>query len=148
LLGLTLSLLIQKSTIKTTSLPIQKSTANYAAADSKISDKTPSLLIQKSTINYAAADSKISNQKLCCCRFRNRQPKTFPLPIQKSAAKLCRCRFRNRQPTVPVPIQNSAAMVESFRLYFSLFWVFTFSPPNKNFVLEIKGTRIDSATKF
>jgi hypothetical protein len=36
-------------------------------------------------------------------------PKTFPLPIQKSAAKLRRYRFRNWQPTVPLPIQNSAA---------------------------------------
>jgi hypothetical protein len=33
-------------------------------------------------------------------------------------------------------------------LLLSLFWVFTFSPPNINFILEIKGTRIDSASRF
>ena len=76
------------------------------AADSEIDNK-----------NYVAINSKISSQ-LCRCRFRNRQPKTLPLPIQKSAAicaavgsqKLCRCRFRNRHPkTFPLPIQKSAA---------------------------------------
>jgi hypothetical protein len=64
LLGLTLSLPIQKSTIKITSLSIQKSAANYVAAD-----------------------SAIGNQKFCRCRFRNRQPKIVSLPIQKSATK-------------------------------------------------------------
>jgi hypothetical protein len=44
------------------------------------------------------------------------------MPIQKPAAKLCCCRFKNQQPkTVSLSIQKSAAMVESFRLYFSFF---------------------------
>jgi hypothetical protein len=82
LLGLTLSLPIQKSTIKITSLSIQKSAANYVAAD-----------------------SEIGNQKLCRCRFRNRQP-FVPLSAAKNCVaadseigtqKLFRYRFRNRQ---------------------------------------------------
>ena len=166
MLGLTLSLPIQKSAIKTASVPIQKFTANCAIADLKISSqkiyrcrfrnrqqdcvvvdseinsqklcrcrfrnrwpKTFLLSIQKSAAqlrrcwfrnrqptvplsaakNYVAADSKIDSQKLCCYRFRNRHPKTFLLPIQNSAAKLRRCWFRNQQPTVPLPIQKSAA---------------------------------------
>jgi len=152
-------------------LSIQKSTANYVAADSEIDNqklrrcrfrdgrpKILPLLIHKSTAKkYTVADSEIDSQKLrCClfrnrqrelrhyrpinrkpncaaanseissqlgrCRFRDRQPKTASLPIQKSAmrtapvpthklpAKLCRCRFRDRQPkTLPLPIQRTAA---------------------------------------
>jgi hypothetical protein len=48
LLGFILSLSIQKLVIKNALLPIQKSEANYAAAD-----------------------SEIGNQKLCRCRFKN-----------------------------------------------------------------------------
>jgi hypothetical protein len=68
------------------------------------------LSIQKSTANYVAADSEIDNQKLRCCRFRDGQPKTLPLLIQKSTAKnytvvdseigsykLRCCLFKNRQ---------------------------------------------------
>jgi hypothetical protein len=46
-----MSLPIEKSTAKTVSLPIEKSAAK----------------------NFIDADSKIDNQKLCHCRFRNRQ---------------------------------------------------------------------------
>jgi len=94
-----------------------------------------------------AANSEIGNQKLCRCRFRNRQrklrrcrfrhrepncvsadskigSKTAALPIQKSAAKMCRCRFRNQQwKTVSLSIPKSTAMVQSFLAV--LFLVFT-----------------------
>jgi hypothetical protein len=93
------------------SLPIQKSTAencvpadseigtqNFSTADSKIARQTAALPIQKLAADYAAADSKFSSQKLCRCRFRNQQRETVSLLIHKSAA-----------------------MVESFQLYF-FFW--------------------------
>jgi hypothetical protein len=99
LLGYTLSLPIQKSTIKTMPLPIQKLAANYAAADSEISNK------KQSRCQIKNWQSKILPQpiqklteRLLHCRFRNRQPKTLPLPIQKLAAKPRSCRFRNWQP--------------------------------------------------
>jgi hypothetical protein len=48
---------------KTVSLPIQKSTAkNSVAADSEIDSQ-----------NFSAADSEFGSQKVCRCRFRNRQ---------------------------------------------------------------------------
>jgi len=60
------------------------------------------LSIQASTTkNCVAANSEIGSQELFRCRFRNRQPKTMSLPIQKSTA-----------------------MVESFQLYFSFFVFF------------------------
>jgi len=104
-------------------LSIQKSTANYVVADSEIEKpKTEALPIQRwATKNFAAANSEIDSKKLHRCRFRNQQPKTVLLPIQKSAmrtaplsthkskAKLCRCQFRNQQPIRPLPIQRSAA---------------------------------------
>jgi hypothetical protein len=75
-------------------LPIQKSAAeNYVVVESKISSQTISLPIQKSIMkNYVAVDSEIDSRRLCCCRLRNRQPKTVTLPIQKSTAKLYHCR--------------------------------------------------------
>jgi hypothetical protein len=73
-------------------------------------------------MNTCKFNLEIGSQKQCRCRFRNRQPKTVSLPIQKSTAKnsvaadseidsqnfsaadsefgsqkVCRCRFRNRQ---------------------------------------------------
>jgi hypothetical protein len=73
--------------------------------------KTASLPIQKSVAkNCVATNSEIRSQKLHRYRFRNQQPKTTSLLIQISAAKLCRCRFL-----------KSAVIMESFRLYFSLF---------------------------
>jgi hypothetical protein len=96
------------------SLPIQKSTAencvpadseigtqNFSTADSKIASQTAALPIQKLAADCAAADSKFSSQKLCRCRFRNQQRETVSLLIHKSAA-----------------------MVESFQLYFSFFVFF------------------------
>jgi hypothetical protein len=58
LLGFTLSLLIQKLAIKTTSLSIQKLATNCVAAD-----------------------LEIGNQKLYRFRFGNQQPKTLQVPI-------------------------------------------------------------------
>jgi hypothetical protein len=96
-------------------MPIENSAAkNFVAADSEFDSK-----------NCVTADLEIGGQ-------------TMPLPVQKSAAKnyaaagseigskkLCRCQFKNRQPkTVLLPIQNSATMVESFRLYFFFFCVY------------------------
>jgi len=67
------------------------------------------LSIQASTTkNCVAANSEIGSQELFRCRFRNRQPKTMSLPIQKSTA-----------------------MVESFQLYFS-FFVFFFGVYNNS----------------
>jgi hypothetical protein len=72
--------------------------------------------------------------------------KTVSLPIQKSTAKTARrCRFRNRQPeTVLLPIQKSAAMVESFHLYFFFclhYWsaYFCKSSPTQWFTLNSTG---------
>jgi hypothetical protein len=68
------------------------------------------LLIQESAANDCFAANWEIAAKLRRCRFRNWQPETTLLPIQKSAAKLCRCRFRNQQPeTASLLIQKSAA---------------------------------------
>jgi len=115
---------------KTLPLLIQKSTAkNCTVADSEISSQKLCCCLFRNRqwelrhyrpinqkLNCAAANSEISNQ-LGRCRFRDRQPKTASLPIQKSAmrtvpvpthklvAKLCRCRCRDRQPkTMLLPI--------------------------------------------
>jgi hypothetical protein len=75
--------------------------------------------------------------------------KTALLPIQKLAAKLRHCQFRNQQPTVSLLISeigSNGGVISALLL--CLFWVFTFSPPNIIFFLEIKGTRIDSASRF
>ena len=89
---------------------------NYVATYSKIGSKncmTASLLIQKSAAKIVSLPIQKSAAKLCRCRFRNWQQ------------QLHSCRFKNRQPkTVPLPIQKSATMVESFRLYFSFSFFF------------------------
>jgi hypothetical protein len=47
---------------------------NCIATDSKIRSQTMLLPIQKLTAkNFANVDSKIGSQKLCPCRFKNRQ---------------------------------------------------------------------------
>jgi len=60
------------------------------------------------------------------------------MPIQKSAAK--------NFIVVDLEFGSDGGVVLTLLLYF--FWVFTFSPPNINFVIEIKRTRIDSAFRF
>jgi hypothetical protein len=64
---------IQKSTVKVVLLSIQKSTT-----------KTK---LEISSENYVAADSEVGSQELCCCQFKNWQPRTMTLPIQRSAVK-------------------------------------------------------------
>jgi hypothetical protein len=91
--------------------------------------KIMSLPIQKSTAkNCVATDSEIGIQKLFYYLFRIRQQNCVAADSEIDN-QLCRCRFRNRQPkTVPLLTQKSTAMVESFRLSFSLlllFWLFT-----------------------
>jgi hypothetical protein len=62
-------------------LPNKKSVAkNCGAADSAAK-------------NFAAADSKIYSHKLRRCRFKNWQPETVSLPIQKLAAMVASFRF-------------------------------------------------------
>jgi hypothetical protein len=114
------------------SLPIQKSTAencvpadseigtqNFSTADSKIASQTAALPIQKLAADCAAADSKFSSQKLCRCRFRNQQRETVSLLIHKSAA-----------------------MVESFQLYF-FFLVFAHV---LSLILLVKKIKTDGFT--
>jgi hypothetical protein len=117
-------------------LPIQKSTVkNFAAADSEIGSQTVALPIQKSVAkNCAAIDSEIDNHKCRHYRFRNQAARNCGAADSKiNSHKLCRCQFRNQQPNCGVanleissqklslPIQKSAARVESFRFYFSFF---------------------------
>jgi hypothetical protein len=66
------------------------------------------LPIQKSAANNCITiDLEIGSQKLYECRFRNQQLKTLSLLIQRSGPKLCCRRFRNRQPIiVSLPIHN------------------------------------------
>jgi len=61
--------------------------------------------------------------------------------LEISSQKPCRCRFRNQQPWWSHFGFTSLC-------FFTFVLVFTFSPPIKNFILEIKGTLIDSASKF
>jgi hypothetical protein len=83
-----------------------------------------SLLISKSTAkNFADADLEINNKK----------------------KKLYRCRFKNRQlKTMSLPIQKLATMVESFRLYFFFFLVFTDKDCSNHKTKDqiIKGARL------
>jgi hypothetical protein len=102
LLGFTVSLSIQKSTAK-----------NCVNADSEISRQTVSLPIQKSTTNaaknFVATNLEIGSQLLCRCRFRNQQPKTSSLLIQKSATKnFADANLEISSRTVSLPIQKSA----------------------------------------
>jgi hypothetical protein len=63
---------------------------------------------QKSVVNCAAAESEIDSQKLCRCRFRNRQPKT--LLIQKLIAKkFVAANSKIGRKTMSLPIQKSTA---------------------------------------
>ena len=107
-----------------------KSTAkNFATADSEIDSKTTSLPIQKSTAkNCVTADSEIGSKKLFCNRFRNWQQNYGTVDLEINSP-LCHCQFKNWQPKpVPLLTQKLIAMLELFRLQFSLlllFWVFT-----------------------
>jgi hypothetical protein len=64
---------------------------------------------QKSTTNCVATKSEIGSQKLWRCQFRNRQPNCSAADSKIGSQKLS------------LPIQKSAAMVESFR-FTSLFF--------------------------
>jgi len=100
-----------------------------------------SLPIQKSAAkNCIAVDSAIDSQtvslsiqKLTAKKLI--QKSTAKKLIQKSTAKLCCCRFRNQQRWLS-------------HFGFTSFFLCTFSPSNINFVLEIKETHIDSASRF
>ena len=61
----------------------------------------------------------------------------MPLLIQKSVAK--------NYVAANSKIDSDGGVISDFTYFFR---VFTFSPPHINFILEIKGTRIDSASKF
>jgi len=108
-------------------------------------------MIGRSNINFCwvlqcRCRFRNQKQKLCRYRFRNRQqkpyrcrlknwqPKTVLLLIQKSATKNC--------VAVDLEIDNDGGVIYGFTFFY---WMFTFSPPNINFVLKIRGTRIDSA---
>jgi hypothetical protein len=66
------------------------------------------------TANYAAIDSGINNQKLCRCQFRNRQPRTFPLPIQKSTAQ--------NYVTTDSKIDSDGGVISALLLFFCFFF--------------------------
>jgi hypothetical protein len=67
-------------------LPIQKSTAKAALLS--IQKSTEKTKLEIDSENYVAADSEVGSQ-LCCCQFKNWQPRTMTLPIQRSVVKNC-----------------------------------------------------------
>ena len=122
------SLPIQKSSAKTTPLPIHNRQPNYAVVDSEIDSQIVPLSFQKPAAkSFAVVDSEIDNKTLRY-RFKNWQPQTVLLLILKLTAKYCvvaypeidnhklyHCRSRNQQQRImPVSIQKSVAIMESF----------------------------------
>jgi hypothetical protein len=91
LLGVALSLPIQKLAIKTASMPIQKFTANCVIADLEIgSQKLYLCRFRNRHQDCVAANSEIGGQKLFCCQFRNWRHNCVAVDLE-IGSQLCRC---------------------------------------------------------